>query len=361
MQPQYDRHDDEIDLVELVVKLAKQWKVFVFTVLVAFMVAIPVYVVVPITYTATYFHQALQPVQVLPLLQQSYLPLTRTNINERFLSQIKSPTVIEQSLVEIGLVDPSTDEIQKAQIINAYLNRLSIQKVEESFLQNEATLRGVEVSIESASLELATEFLTSHLKNAEQILINTLQDEVSGLRQLELGKLAEMKEKLSLQAGFQQGASIQRLQAALAVASELGIEESQFTAVFASGNSVQALNALPEDALYLLGTNALTQMIKVLQQSDVVLVSEQLEELTEHGMMATPAKRILADFETANAENVNVEKVSLLPDPLALTVESQKISLLLALVIALFLGVMLGALLAVINLAAYSYRQRSSH
>lgn len=360
MQPQYDRHDDEIDLVELVVKLAKQWKVFVFTVLVAFMVAIPVYVVVPITYTATYFHQALQPVQVLPLLQQSYLPLTRTDINERFLSQIKSPTVIEQTLVEIGLVDPSTDEIKEAQMIKAYLDRLSIQKVEESFLQDAATLRGVEISVESASLELANEFLASHLKNAEQTLLNTLRNEISGLRQLELGKLTEMKEKLALQAGFQQSANIQRLQASLAVASELGIEETQFTAIVASSNASQALNIFPEDALYLLGVKALTQMIKVLQQSEVVVASEQIEELTEHGIVATSAKRILAEFEAANAERISVELVSLLPDPLSLTVESQKISLLLALVIALFLGVMLATLLAVINLAAYSYRQRVS-
>lgn len=360
MQSQQVHHEDEIDLVELIAKFAQQWKAFCFAILIALMVAVPVYVVTPIQYKVSYFHQPLQPDQVRALLSQEYLALTRADINDRFYSAIKTPALIEQALRKQGLLDEQTagGAFEQANVVNSYAKAITIQKFEESFVQDTATLRGVEIALESANVVVAQETLNKLLLAAENYTIDTLMNEISGLRQLELDRLERLVSRLTIQAGYRHAETIERLRVALNVAQELGIEEGQLPSYVAADSPLVGVRALPEDALYLLGTKALNQMLVVLQDSKPSLYAEELKISREGEEEVLSASQVLAAYDSAEQNAFNGEGVYLLPDSIQLNVEGNKISLWLALVVALFLGVMLGAVVAIFNIAKTSYRER---
>lgn len=362
MQSQNVRHDDEIDLIDLFVNLAKQWKIFAVALLLAVVFAVPVYLVTPMQYTASYYHEPLQPSQVLPLLQQDYLPLTREQINERFLAQLTNPGVMEKTLSQIGQIEPNDDSDQAriaiAQRVDSYLNLLQIEKIQESFLSGDNSVQGLRISFEVTSLELAAKLLTEHLENAEVATINTLVNEISGLRQLELGNLERLVRNLTIRAEFQQQETILRLQNALSVAEELNLQSAQLPRLVERSSEAIGFSMLPGDTLYLLGAEALAQMISVLEnQSASVLAESVIQPDIEQPVSG---KQVLAEFEAVKQDVFIAESVYILPEDFPLQLKSQKVSLMLWLVIALFLGVMFGGIAAIIRVAMQGYQKRAA-
>ncbi|WP_119396444.1 Wzz/FepE/Etk N-terminal domain-containing protein [Salinibius halmophilus] len=352
------RHDDEIDLVELFVNIAKQWKLIVATTALFVAAGLAYITLTPQQYKVYYKLERLTPSQVMPFLQQPYLQLTREQITERFLAAVKNEQIIEQVLQEQGVLPESneapnaTSNLQASQRVAQTAASIKIAPYNQNFLgEEQSTYLGVEISVETTKPEQSIKLLENLIKRAETHTLNQLKNEIVGTQAIEQGKLARQVALVTKQAELEKAQRLQAIAAANELSAQLGLVEP----VFGKDSQMNVDQAGNVDRLLWLGSSGLTALLQAEKTQPVNQLQENLlilqrSESGEPVSIVMPAKQLQAELALAETQLDFTDAYIVSKNAKAVTQQVNKNSV-LVLAAMFMLGMVLATFAALLKVA----------
>ncbi|EAR07907.1 Wzz/FepE/Etk N-terminal domain-containing protein [Reinekea blandensis] len=297
-------HDnDEIDLGQLIKQLIAQWPLIVGITFLGAVVGVVVALMLPKQYRVEAVFDKPSTTHLSSLISQPFVDLSRQQLLEDFLKNLKTPNLIESVLDSHGLMVDNDGKALSAEKRYSLVLRMSqalrVAPVEYDFIQTlqdeTPTIDQISVSLLSSEPAIAQTLINGLLEAASaKTLADTLSD-IEGAKQIALSQLQADLNQLKEAALAQKQEHLLRLRSALDVAQELNITEP--TDWEAS-----------QGELYLKGTRILSAEIKSLESAQPNL-SPIIVGYDEEGLAQTISPEsiqgrlgALSDYEVPSTE-----------------------------------------------------------
>lgn len=274
-------NNDEIDLGKLLQKLLAEWKLIIAITLIGAISGVATALWLPKQYRVEAVFNKPSTTHLSTLISQPFVQLTRQQLLEDFLKNLKAPSLIEAVLEEQNLLNDENGSPLTAEQRYTYVSRMSaelqVAPVEYDFIQTlqdaNPTIDQISVSLLSSKPNEAQQLLNGLLAAAASKTITDTLSDIEGTKQITLAKLQADLDQLKEAAQAQKQEQLLRLRSALSVAQELDIAEP--TAWEAS-----------QGELYLKGTRILAAEIKSLEAAQPNL-SSMIVGYDEEGLAQT--------------------------------------------------------------------------
>lgn len=308
--------NDEIDLGELIRNLLAQWKLICSITFIGAVLGVVVALALPKEYRVEAVFDKPSTSDIQPLLAQTLVPLTRQAVLGSFLKNLQSRDLIEQALeAHDALVDDKGIALTAAQRFSKVAeisNSIRIAPATYDFMEEleglEAEFDEISISTLSSKPSQTALWVNELLKLASAKTTADLMNDILGQRNVNIAKVKSQLAELEGTAIAKRAQQIEHLQAALAVATELNINEPTSWSALVHGNgNVQLLNEQPEkEEDFLKGTRILIAELAVLKNSPV-----QLADLTVISTTDEITKTTIISPNTLKGQIATLENFSL--------------------------------------------------
>ncbi|MDN3649330.1 Wzz/FepE/Etk N-terminal domain-containing protein [Reinekea marina] len=317
-------HSDEIDLGELIRNLLAQWKLICGITFLGAVMGVAIALALPKEYRVEAVFEKPSTKHIQPLLAQNLIPLSRQTILGGFLKNLQSRELIEQALeAHNALVDdkgePLTAE-QRFTIVSNIANSIRIAPATYDFIEEikglEAEFDEISFSILSSNPSQTALWMNELLTLASNKTTADFANDINGQRNIEIALLQTELNELKGTAIAEREQKIEHLKAALAIATELNIQEPTSWSALVHGNgNVQLLNEQPQkEEDFLKGTRVLKAELSVLQNSPIMLgdlqkVTAEVDKRTITTISPNTIKGQIATLEGFALDTANIAYV----------------------------------------------------
>ncbi|MBU2863012.1 hypothetical protein KO489_04060 [Reinekea forsetii] len=317
-----ESHSDEIDLGELIRNLLAQWKLICGITFLGAVLGVVFALMQPKQYRIEVVFEKPSTKHIQPLLAQNLITLSRQAVLGEFLKNLQSRELVEQALESIGALENDLGESisaeQRFTKVSNIANSIRIAPATYNFIEEveglEAEFDEISFSILSSQPAQTEKWMNELLKLASNKTTSDFANDINGQRDINIALLENTLNELTGTAEATREQEIERLKAALAIATELNIQEPTSWSALVHGNgNVQLLNEQPEkEEDFLKGTRVLKAELAVLQASPIVLADLHKESKEDGSNMVTTISpsSIKGQISTLKAFSLDTANIS---------------------------------------------------